>query len=145
MTLLCFVLGEVHCSGAIGVFFFYHRACEGMGFPAGSVVKNPPWVKKIPCRRKWQLTPAFLPGKSHEQKSLKGYSPWDGKRVGYGLTTKQQQQQYKGVYRGFKPEISLYSKQHRVDTDIDRQDQSHQIKFNLCSLCFYKTFSTFNG
>ena len=90
-----------------------------MGFPAGSVVKNPPWVKKIPCRRKWQLTPAFLPGKSHEQKSLKGYSPWDGKRVGYGLTTKQQQQQYKGVYRGFKPEISLYSKQHRVDTDID--------------------------
>ena len=23
------------------------------------------WVGKIPWRRKWQLTPVFLPGKSH--------------------------------------------------------------------------------
>ena len=30
----------------------------------------------IPCRRKWQPTPVFLPGKSHEQGSLEGYSPW---------------------------------------------------------------------
>ena len=29
-----------------------------------------PWVRKIPWRRKWQLTPVFLPGKSHGQKSL---------------------------------------------------------------------------
>ena len=29
-----------------------------------------PWVGKIPWRRKWQLTPVFLPGKSHEQRSL---------------------------------------------------------------------------
>ena len=65
-------------------------------------------------------------------------------RVGYSLTTKQQQQQYKGI-RASNPEISLDSKQHRTDTDIDRQDQSRQIKFNLCSLCFYKTFRTFNG
>ena len=27
----------------------------------------PPWVGKIPWRRKWQSTPAFLPGKSHGQ------------------------------------------------------------------------------
>ena len=26
--------------------------------------------------RKWQLTPVFLPGKSHRQRSLAGYSPW---------------------------------------------------------------------
>ena len=32
------------------------------------------WVRKIPWRRKWQPTPAFLPGKSHSQKSLAGYS-----------------------------------------------------------------------
>ena len=25
---------------------------------------------------KWQPTPVFLPGKSHEQKNLVGYSPW---------------------------------------------------------------------
>ena len=34
-----------------------------------------PWVGKIPWRRKWQLTPVFLPGKFHGQRSLVGYSP----------------------------------------------------------------------
>ena len=35
-----------------------------------------PWVGKIPWRRKWQPIPVFLPGKSHGQESLEGYSPW---------------------------------------------------------------------
>ena len=51
------------------------------------MVKNPPanardvrrgfdpWVGKIPWRRKWQPTPVFLPGESHGQRSLTGYSP----------------------------------------------------------------------
>ena len=30
-------------------------------------------------RRKWQLTPVLLPGKSHGLRSLVGYSPWDRK------------------------------------------------------------------
>ena len=50
--------------------------------------------KKIPWRRKWQLTPVFLPGKSHRQRSLEGYSPWGSQRVGHNLAnlvTKQQQ------------------------------------------------------
>jgi len=34
-----------------------------------------PWVRKIPCRRKWQPTPVLLPGKSHGQRSLASYSP----------------------------------------------------------------------
>ena len=34
------------------------------------------WVRKIPWRRKWQSSPVFLPGKSHGQRSLAGYSPW---------------------------------------------------------------------
>ena len=34
-----------------------------------------PWVRKIPWRRKWQTTLIFLPGESHEQRSLVGYSP----------------------------------------------------------------------
>ena len=33
-----------------------------------------PWVMKIPRRRKWQSTPVFLPGKSHGQRRLTGYS-----------------------------------------------------------------------
>ena len=33
-------------------------------------------VRKIPWRRTWPSTPAFLPEKSHRQKSLEGSSPW---------------------------------------------------------------------
>ena len=36
-------------------------------------------VEKILWRRKWQPTLVFLPGESHEQSSLAGYSPWDRK------------------------------------------------------------------
>ena len=34
---------------------------------------------KIPWRRTWQPTPAFLPGEFHGQRSLAGYSPWGRK------------------------------------------------------------------
>ena len=34
------------------------------------------WAGKTPWRRKWQPTPVFLPGKSHGQGSLVGYSAW---------------------------------------------------------------------
>jgi len=58
------------------------------GFSGSSVVKNldasggdrrdacgfNPWVGKILWKRKWQPTPVFLPGKSHGQRSLTGYS-----------------------------------------------------------------------
>ena len=30
------------------------------------------WVRKIPWRRTRQLTPAFLPGESHGQRSVRG-------------------------------------------------------------------------
>ena len=40
-----------------------------------------PWVGKIPWRRGWQPTPAFLPGKSQGQRSLVGYSPCGGKEL----------------------------------------------------------------
>ena len=59
------------------------------GFPGGANGKEPtchcrkhkrcrfdPWVRKIPWRRAWQPTPVFLPGESHGQRSLVGYSPW---------------------------------------------------------------------
>ena len=34
-----------------------------------------PLVRKIPWRRAYQPTLVFLPGESHEHKSLAGYSP----------------------------------------------------------------------
>ena len=33
-----------------------------------------PWVRKIPWRRKWQLTAVFLPRQSHRQRNLVGYT-----------------------------------------------------------------------
>ena len=45
----------------------------------GSDVKESAWnvdLGKIPCRRKWQPTPIFLPGEFHGQRSLAGYSLW---------------------------------------------------------------------
>ena len=35
-----------------------------------------PWVRKIPWRREQLLTPLFLPGEFHGQRSLAGYNPW---------------------------------------------------------------------
>ena len=34
-----------------------------------------PWVGKVPWRKAWQPTPAFLPGASLGQESLVNYSP----------------------------------------------------------------------
>ena len=74
---------------------------QSMGSQGGSVVKNPPsrrhgfdpWVGKIPWRKKEQPTAVFLPGKSHGQRHLTGYSPW-GHRVRHDWATKQQSSVY---------------------------------------------------
>ena len=63
-----------------------------MGFPGGSVVKNLPidagdtrdtdsipGSGRSPGEREWQLTAVFLPRKSHWQRILEGYRPWDHK------------------------------------------------------------------
>ena len=57
-----------------------------MGFPGRSEGKESafnagdmgliPWLGRSPWRREWQLTTVLLPGKSHVQRSLVGYSPW---------------------------------------------------------------------
>ena len=46
------------------------------------------WVGKIPWRRKWQPTPVFLPGESHGQRSLAGYTAHGVARVRHDLVTK---------------------------------------------------------
>ena len=63
------------------------HACVRMrSSPGGASGKEPacrrrkrcgfdPWVRRIPWRRKRQPIPIILPGESHGQKSLAGYSP----------------------------------------------------------------------
>ena len=78
------------------------NACEGgMGFPGGASGKElacqrgrhtkthwfDPWVGKIPWRRAQKPTPLFLPGESHGQRSLAGYSPWGPKQLDTTETT----------------------------------------------------------
>ena len=63
-----------------------HLQCRRPGFD--------PWVGKIPCRRK--PTSVFLPGESHGQRSLAGYSPrgrkeWDVTEVTYHARTHESQ------------------------------------------------------
>ena len=47
--------------------------------PAMTEIQVWPWVERLPWRREWLPTPVFLPGESHGQKSLAGYSPWSHK------------------------------------------------------------------
>ena len=59
---------------------------HSMGFSGGSGVKNPPAnagdTGSVPGsgrssgERDGSTTPGFLPGESHGQRSLAGYSPW---------------------------------------------------------------------
>ena len=85
-------------------------------FPSGSTGKEStcqrrrcgfnPWARKIPWRRKWKPTPVFLPGKSHGQRRLVGYSPQGCEGVGHSdLATKQQQYvhttRYKWIFRRY--------------------------------------------
>ena len=60
--------------------------CKRLGFD--------PWVGKVHWRRAWKPTPVFLPGESHGQRSLAGYSPWGHKRVGQNWAAKQQRWRY---------------------------------------------------
>ena len=50
--------------------------------------KFDPWIGKIPWRRAQQPTPVFLPGESHGQRSLAGYSPWGHKESDMTEVTK---------------------------------------------------------
>ena len=95
----CFILlWRVQDLEIMVVFFFLKMTSIPIlwGFPGGLNGQEcrrhvfDSWVEMIPWRRKWQPTPVFLPGKSHGQRSLVGYSPWGRERVRHDLVTKEQ-------------------------------------------------------
>ena len=57
----------------------------------------------FPWSRKWQPTPVFLPGESHGQRSLVGYSPWGCKQS----DTTQWLNKYKTVAKNFPKTSSV--------------------------------------
>ena len=61
-----------------------------VGFPGGSDGEEstcnagalvPSLCQEDPWRRTWEPTPVFLPGESHEQRSLADCSPWGRKEL----------------------------------------------------------------
>ena len=95
--LLCIfppIFGVYMCRCARNDFYSLIKCCqikqkcsEKRTLQVVLVVKNPPadvwdmrhrfdpWDRKISWRREWQPTPVFMPGESHGQRSLVGYSP----------------------------------------------------------------------
>ena len=85
------------------------------GFPVPQMVRNLlamqengfiPWVRKIPWRRELQPNPVFLPGKSHGQRSLEDYSPWDHKE---SKTTEQISLSLQGAYTILQIKTNCYT------------------------------------
>ena len=82
-------LKVTHLTDSQNISCIYHYS----GFPGGAIGKESAYrcrrhkrvglifgSGKIPWRRKWQPTPVFLPGESHGQRSLLGYSTWGCKK-----------------------------------------------------------------
>ena len=63
--------------------------------------------------RKWEPTPVFLPGDSHGQRSLAGYSPWDRKSPHKGpLHLELPRGEQEGLTRAVSPKKSESKKKH---------------------------------
>ena len=98
----------IHISSTDSILVFFMAEQYAIGLPCWLSGKESscqcrrrgfhPWIGKILWRSKWQPTPVFLPGKSHGQRSLAGYSPWGHKRVRHNLMTNQQQQMLHCIY-----------------------------------------------
>ena len=74
------------------------RGLKGCGFD--------PWVGMIPWWRAWQPTSVLLPGESHGQRSLAGYSPYGHKELD---TTEVTEQISKASFISKKPNKFLRS------------------------------------
>ena len=71
--------GRKACTAVpLGCHFSEGHSVAGVGGVAEDPNEgdNGAWVRKILWRRKWQPSSVFLPGESHGQRSLVGYSPW---------------------------------------------------------------------
>ena len=104
----------------------------GVGFTGGSSGKKSvsqcrrhkrrgfdPWVGKIPWRRKWQLPPVSLPGKSHRQRS-------------HGATKSQRWPKWLSIYG-----VILVSSKDRSASFILKIYQSYSVAISL----FFPSFT----
>ena len=91
-------------------------------------------VEKILWSRKWKLHPIFLPGKSHGQRNLVGYSPWGRKELD---TT-----EHTHAVEGLKSKLnSLNFMNSRKLVKIT--DKSSGIYYHLCLIEFIHGMGSF--
>ena len=85
-----------------------------------------PGIKLISPALANRPTPVFLPGKSHGQRSLVGYSPWGCKRIRYVLGTQQQQKiNYTSIKKENVPGQKTKEKRKK-ENFLDLKDMSVQ-------------------
>ena len=74
-------------------------------------------------------TPVFLPGKSHGQRSLAGYSPWGCKRVGHNEVT--------NTFTFLPPIIILTDLKYVCHVYKKVRSHNRTVYFNqICIVCF---------
>ena len=74
-----------------------------------------------PLEEEWQPSPVFLPGESHGQKSLAGYSPWGRK----------EQKQLKQLSSSSSNSSRLYPTRLRYPWDFSRKEYWSVLPFLL--------------
>ena len=131
-----------HAFQASVLFFLKHSWCLGFSggsdgkestYNAGEQGLNPglvPWVGKIFQGREWQLTPVFLPGEIHGQRSLVGYSPW-GHRVGHDWATNTFIFNTNSIIYGLQTFPGTTLSPH-PRSDMTEQQQQHLSCNNMC-------------
>ena len=77
----------------------------------------------VATRRQWQPSPVILPGESHGQRNLEGYSPWGCK----GLDTTE---------RLTLSLSSLVDRPHAIQTISSHNDSKKQSLLKFLSVCF---------
>ena len=101
-----------------------------------------PWVRKILCRRKWQLTQAYL---AWEIPWMSGYSPWSCKGVRHDLATKEQQKwsQCECLTLSFKDISLILQMSPAALTIIPLPSEQNELPlFSVCYkwICFTNTY-----
>ena len=102
-----------------------------------------PRLEAIPWKRKWQPTPVVLPGKSHGQRRLVGYSPWDHKESD---ATEQLICNNKVTQReeGHLEELSCFSWCQQTETPRKQVLTQNKKDFSHCQSCLKRGWTKAN-
>ena len=103
------------------------------------------WVGKI-WRRKCLPTPVFLPGESHGQRILVGYSPQGFERAGHDIATKPPPpltNTYCFVFYTFSPLVFFFMKHFKQEIERLCCEHCRYYSLHFLYLLYYVSYSSF--